>query len=604
MNISQQIEAVYQRALLLRQQATAMPVQEDLIEETLKELYFVLEELQTADEELHRQNQLLIATRYKVEVEKQRYRTLFEFAPDAYLVTDLQGKIRRVNQAAATLLGQAKEYLKNKPLIVYIENDDRRQFQQRLTEPNLQQNWELTLKQQQAELTDSAPIIVEVATTALTESLSGETMILWSLRDITQRKQMEQQLQAAHDDLEQRVAVRTTELAEANARLQQEIDERNQIEQTVRDQAALIDIATDAIFVQDQQCRIVFWSQGAEKLYGWNADEILGQESSVLLSPKSAPTDSGASQDRDLNTLDNLSSQPGDNWQGEVNHQTKAGKPITVFSRQTQICNEAGDPEKILIVNTDITAKKQLEAQFFQAQRLESLGTVASSIAHDLNNILAPILVVPELLLNHLSGVDDTSRSLIETLALATQRGVVLSKQILAFAGQHPVEPTALNLTNLIQEVQQFLHHTVPKTIAIQVEIPKDLQMVFVDETLLHQVLINLCINARDAMPDGGTLIISAQNFQVNQANRQIHLNAHEGSYVVITIADTGIGIAPDLIDQIFDPFFTTKSAEQGTGLGLSTAAKIIKDCNGFICVSSQIGMGSQFQVYLPANQA
>lgn len=601
MNISQQIDAVYQRALLLRQQATAMPVQEDLLEEALKELYFVLEELQTADEELRHQNQLLIATRYKVEVEKQRYRTLFEFAPDGYLVTDPKGKIHHVNQAAAMLFGRSKESLVDKPLIVLIAKADRSQFQQRLTYPDLQQNWQVNLKRQQAKPTDPVPITVEIATTCFKESLSGETMILWVLRDITERKQMEQLLQASHDDLENRVAARTAELAETNIQLQREINERNQIEQTVRDQAALIDIATDAIFVQDQQCRIVFWSRGAEKLYGWSTDEIIGQDSTILLKSTSATTDLGARQDSNLNDLDNLNSKQVDNWQAEVNHQTKAGQPITVFSRQTWMRNETGEPEKILVVNTDITAKKQLEAQFFQAQRLDSLGIVASGIVHDLNNILSPILAVPEILLNHLPDIDDTSRRLIKTLALATQRGVALSKQILAFAGQHPVEPTVLQVTDLIQEVQQFLQHTIPGTIVIQVEIPEDLQQVLADETLLHQVLINLCINARDAMPEGGTLTISAQNFQIDQANYHIHLNAHEGFYVVVTIADTGFGMAPDLIDHIFDPFFTTKSAGQGTGLGLSTAAKIIKDCGGFICVSSKIGIGSQFQVYLPA---
>ncbi|MEO0535728.1 MAG: PAS domain-containing protein [Cyanobacteria bacterium P01_A01_bin.123] len=186
MSISQQIEAVYQRALLLRQRATTVPLQKELLEAALKELYFVLEELQTADEELHQQNQELAATRHEVDLERQRYRTLFELAPDSYLVTDKTGKIHHANRAAAALFSIPQESLVGKPLMVWIDKPNRLQFQQRLMDPNPTQNWQVTLTPRQAE-----PVTVAIATTHLKDPRSKVITILWSLRDVTQRQSMQ-----------------------------------------------------------------------------------------------------------------------------------------------------------------------------------------------------------------------------------------------------------------------------------------------------------------------------------------------------------------------------------------------------------------------------
>ena len=587
MGISQQIEVVYKRALELRKQATTRPFQPDLLEQALKELYFVLEELRTSDEDLHQQNQALMATRHEVELERQRYYTLFELAPDGYLVTDHQGKIYHANRAAAALFDLPQDDLVGQPLVVLIAESGRSQLQQRLTNPDPHPPWEVSLNRRQGD-----PLTVAIVTTYLKDPRHQSITILWSLRDITHRQQIEQQLQIAHNHLEQRVAERTAELAEANARLRQEIDERHQIEQTVRDQAALIDIATDAIFVQDQTGQIQFWSRGAECLYGWTATEALGQTADDLLAVTPASPALA------------ISRADGKSWQGEVIHQTKVGQPITVLSRQTQVPKAVGFPNATLVVNTDITEKKQLEEQFFQSQRLESLGTIASSITHDLNNILSPLLVIPQILLKRLPDIDPPTQAMIETLISSAKRGVALVQQILAFAGKLQAEPTQLPMTALLQEIQQFVNHTFPKAITLQVEIAPDLNPVWADGTLIYQVFMNLCINARDAMPNGGTLSISTQNLQIDSVNQGQFLEAQVGPHVLITIADTGLGIAPDLIDQIFDPFFTTKPAGQGTGLGLSTAAKIVKDCGGFIRVARKVDGGSQFQVYLPASHA
>jgi two-component system cell cycle sensor histidine kinase/response regulator CckA len=585
MSISHQIEAVYQRALQIREQATALYPEPDLLEDALKELYNVLEELRTADEELHEQNQTLRETRHQVEVERHRYRTLFELAPDGYLVTDRQGKIHYANRAAATLFGCDPDALMGKPLVVLIEPGDQPRFQQQLLRISPASDWYLSLKRLKAD-----PVVAAVRTTYLGDPQREAATILWSLRDVTERQRLEQQLQAAHDQLEQQVAERTAELARANAQLRQEIDQNRQAEQTIRHQAALIDIATDAIYVQDGDHRIIFWSQGATKLYGWTEAEAVGQNAALLLTD-SAP-------DTTLATL--MAEADSGSWQGEMMHRTKAGNQVFVLSRQTQMPQDDELAASTLVVNTDITEKKQLQAEFFQAQRMESLGTLARGIAHDFNNLLSPVRIVPQMLLKRLPNLDANSRDLVQMLLTVAERGMALSRQILTFAGRYEVSATTLDVPGLIQEVQSLLQHTLPKTIALQVDVAPDLALIWSDKTLIHQVLMNLCVNAQQAMANGGTLSIAAQNTQVKQPPDDSPGAPRAGAYVVVTVADTGTGIAPEVIDRIFDPFFTTKPPGQGTGLGLSTVARIVKDCGGFVRVASEVGVGSTFQVYLP----
>jgi two-component system cell cycle sensor histidine kinase/response regulator CckA len=585
MSITHQIEAVYQRALQIRDRATALYPEPDLLADALKELYNVLEELRTADEELHEQNETLRETRHQVEVERHRYRTLFELAPDGYLVTDRQGKINYANRAAADLFGCAQETLVGKPLVVLIEPGDQLRFQQQLLRPGPASDWHISLKRLKAD-----PVIAAVRTTYLGDPYRKGSTILWSLRDVTERQRLEQQLQAAHDQLEQQVAERTAELARVNAQLRQEIDQNRQAEQTIRHQAALIDIATDAIYVQDADNRITFWSRGATKLYGWTEAEALGQDATLLLT--------GSAPDTTLATL--MAEADAGGWQGEMMHQTRSGQRVTVLSRQTQMPQDDELAASTLVVNTDITEKKQLQAEFFQAQRMESLGTLARGIAHDFNNLLSPLRIIPQMLLKQLPNLDASTRELVQNLETVAKRGMALSKQILTFAGRYEVSATTLDVPDLIQEVQSLLQHTLPKTIVLQVDVAPGLAPIWTDKTLIHQVLMNLCVNAQQAMPSGGTLSIAAKNTQVKQPPEDSPGAPRAGTYVVVTVADTGTGISPEVIDRIFDPFFTTKPPGQGTGMGLSTVARIVKDCGGFVRVASEVGVGSTFQVYLP----
>jgi two-component system, cell cycle sensor histidine kinase and response regulator CckA len=366
--------------------------------------------------------------------------------------------------------------------------------------------------------------------------------------------------------------------------------ERKRTEQKIREQAALLDIATDAILVRDVQNQILFWNKGAERLYGWTVDEALGKTVGLLFQDGLAQVQLAQQQ----LMIDN-------EWQGELNQITKAGQNITVESRWTLVRDDDGKPKFILVVNTDVTAKKQLEAQFFRAQRMESIGTLASGIAHDLNNILTPVLTTAQLLQMKPGNLDERSLHMLKILETNARRGAEIIKQVLSFARGVEGNDTVLQTKHLIREIQQIIQETFPKSIEVEVDVPQELWTVIGNATQLHQVLMNLCVNARDAMPEGGLLSITAENLTLDRNYTRTNLEAKEGKFIAITVQDNGVGIAPELLDRIFEPFFTSKDVGKGTGLGLSTALGIIKSHRGFITVSSTPGQGTQFKMFLPA---
>ncbi|WP_414548277.1 PAS domain S-box protein [Anabaena sp. CCY 0017] len=373
--------------------------------------------------------------------------------------------------------------------------------------------------------------------------------------------------------------------------MQAALDERKQAEEKIGEQAALLNIATDAILVRDFDSKILFWNHGAERMYGWQAEEALGKDPLQLCCQNKSPQLQAA-----LKTV-----MASGSWQGELCKRTKSGKEIVVASRWTLMYNAAGQPKSILCVSTDITEKKQLEEQFFRAQRLESLGTLAGGIAHDLNNILTPILAASQLLQVRFSQDKEHYHHLLAIIENNSKRGAGLVKQVLSFARGFKGERTIVQLKHLIAEITQIAKQTFPKSLEFAIAIPEDLWAVSGDATQLHQVLMNLVVNARDAMPDGGKVSISTKNIFIDEAYARMNLDAKVGHYVVMTVTDTGMGIPPEILDKIFDPFFTTKEVGKGTGLGLSTVLGIVKSHGGFMNVSSTVEQGSKFEMFLPA---
>ncbi len=286
-------------------------------------------------------------------------------------------------------------------------------------------------------------------------------------------------------------------------------------------------------------------------------------------------------------------------WQGELPQCAKDGRELVVEGRWKLMVDDAGQPRSILVVNTDITEKKRLEARFLRAQRMESIGTLAGGIAHDLNNILSPVMMALQLL--ELKYPREDTRQMLEVMRTNVERGAEMVKQILSFARGVSGERVALNPAHIIKDVVKMMVDTFEKSIEVNYQIPNDLWMISGDATQLHQVLMNLCVNARDAMPDGGRITIEAENRLFGESYAQMIPECSPGPYVFIAVTDTGTGIPSSLIDHIFDPFFTTKEVGRGTGLGLATALGIIKSHRGFINVYSEEGRGTKFKIYLPA---
>ena len=247
----------------------------------------------------------------------------------------------------------------------------------------------------------------------------------------------------------------------------------------------------------------------------------------------------------------------------------------------------------------DLTERKKLEQQFLRAQRMESIGTLAGGIAHDLNNVLGPILMSLSML--ELRFPDPASRNLLSIVSTSAQRGADMVRQVLSFARGVEGRRMELTVRHLVQDIVKIANDTFLKHIQIRTNLPDDLWTVLADPTQLHQVLLNLCVNARDAMPDRGTLTISALNIQMDTHYAGLDLAAKPGPYILLQIEDTGTGIPPEVIEKIFDPFFTTKEVGKGTGLGLSTSLAIVQSHGGFIRAYSEPGKGTTFKVYLPA---
>ena len=364
--------------------------------------------------------------------------------------------------------------------------------------------------------------------------------------------------------------------------------ERQETDARLREQATLLDKARDAILVRDLNHNILYWNQSAERFYGWRADEALGRSVRDLLYHNPAPFD--AACEKLMATGE---------WTGELEQVTKAGAMVTISGHWSLVRDEEGNPHSVLAINSDITERKKVEAQHMRAQRMESIGTLAGGIAHDLNNMLAPIMMSIELL--KMNERDPQRIELLTTIEGSAKRGADMVRQVLSFARGVEGRQMDVRVGLLIGEIKKIAEDTFLKSIEVRTKVPPDLWLVQGDPTQLHQVLLNLCVNARDAMPNGGTLTLSACNLMLDEQYAGTNIEAKPGPHVAIHVEDTGTGIPPEVLERIFEPFFTTKEVGRGTGLGLSASTAIIKSHGGFIRVYSEVGMGSRFQIYLPA---
>jgi PAS domain S-box-containing protein len=356
----------------------------------------------------------------------------------------------------------------------------------------------------------------------------------------------------------------------------------------ILDQLALIDQARDAIVVRGMDDCVQFWNRGAERLYGWTAAEARGQPLDTLLHSDPAK----------FRQATEMVLSEGD-WIGEVTHQHRDGHAVTVDDHWTLLRDVAGQPKSILAIKTDITKRLSVEAQLRQSQRLEAVGQLTGGVAHDFNNLLTVILGNAEVLTEKLGSNPDL-RNLAEMILSAALRGAELTGRLLAFARRQALDPKAVDANKLLVGMHDLLQRTLTENIEIRVVQGAYIWPALIDPGQLEDAILNLCLNARDAMPDGGRLTIETSNVHIDQDHAGQYADVEPGQYVLITVTDTGSGIAPKDLNQVFDPFFTTKEFGKGTGLGLSMVYGFVKQSRGHVKIYSEVGHGTAVKMYLP----
>ncbi len=360
----------------------------------------------------------------------------------------------------------------------------------------------------------------------------------------------------------------------------------------MREQAAILNQIRDAVQIRDIDGQITYWNQGTELVYGWSAEEAIGKYPSELMVSQQLPEHAAATE----------SLLQHGSWIGEIAQLTKDGREILVEQRRTLLHDASGKANGQLIICFDVSERQRQELSERRRQRLESLGTLAGGVAHDLNNVLTPITMASTML--ELEQPSEMRVKLANTIRASAERGAEMIRQLLAFAGGgKQLERQTVSIFDIVEEVRGLLAHTLPKSIRVSIDLSPKTHVIRGDATELTQVLINLAVNARDAMPDGGELSIAAQNRTLDKSTTIGATHLPAGRYLELSISDTGEGVPVQIAENVFDPFFTTKGQGKGTGLGLATCLGIVHSHGGSLSLSSQPGQGATFTILLPAEE-
>jgi PAS domain S-box-containing protein len=370
-----------------------------------------------------------------------------------------------------------------------------------------------------------------------------------------------------------------------------DISERKRSEAKVRQLTLAIQQASTSVMITDVNGTIEYVNEASVRTSGYSINELIGQKPSIL-----------KSDEMPHEHFDNLwrTIGSGKEWTGEFHNRRKDGTLYWESVVIAPVKDDSGKTINYIAVKDDITERKEMQTQLFRSQRMESIGTLAGGIAHDLNNILGPILLSVQILKRKVK--DDALQNLIATIEASSLRGKDIISQVLGFARGADSKPVLMQMRHILNEVKNIIEQTFPRNIEIQCYAPKDLWTINADPTQIHQVLMNLCVNARDAMPHGGKLTVNAKNATMGPGTMLRHPEAIDDRYLVIEVRDSGAGIPQDIQQKIFDPFFTTKELGKGTGLGLSTVYSIVKQHLGFIQMDSVPGEGTSFLVYIPVS--
>jgi len=373
--------------------------------------------------------------------------------------------------------------------------------------------------------------------------------------------------------------------------LARDITERMRAEAELRLQSAALEAAANPIAITDHSGTIIWVNAAFTKCTGYGAGEAIGKNPRELVK-------SGIHNQAFYKHLwDTVLA--GNVWHGEMTNRRKDGSLYPEDQTITPVKDDHGKVTHFIAIKRDLTEEKQLQAQFLQAQKMESVGRLAGGIAHDFNNLLTIINGRAELASMTLSE-GDPLRTDLQDIHRAGERAASLTRQLLAFSRKQIIAPGVLNLNTLVVDMQKMLQRLIREDIDVVIAPVKDLGSVRADPGQIDQMILNLAVNARDAMPSGGTLTITTQDVELDEAFTARHPSVVPGPHVMLAVSDTGVGMDEATRTRIFEPFFTTKEPGKGTGLGLSTVYGIVKQSGGSICVYSELGKGTTFKIYLP----
>jgi two-component system cell cycle sensor histidine kinase/response regulator CckA len=484
---------------------------------------------------------------------EEKFRSLLENALDIITVVDEQGVIRYASPSTERILGYRPEEIEGQPIAGLVSEHDilpalaayRASTETGAATPPVEVR---------VRCKDGEWRVIEAMGRPLLDDpvISG---IVINSRDVTDRKHAEQRLR----DLNQQLR-------------------------------AVIDASPLAIFLLDLEGRVQSWNKAAEAIFGWTEQEVLGERLPIFPPGAEAEFESRLEMAKRGGTLS----------QAEARRRRKDGALIDVNAWTALLRDDAGQVESIVGMLADITERKRLEEQFRHSQKMEAVGRLAGGVAHDFNNLLTVIAGYTQLAMNRIADQAQACAELRESLA-AAEKAASLTKQLLAFSRRQVVEPTIVDLNALVQDMHRMLARVIGEDIELQVRLSPGVSAVRVDRGQIELVLLNLAVNARDAMPNGGVLTIETQNVHLGSQGARNRIMEMTGDCVMLAVSDTGIGIDPDVRSHIFEPFFTTKPEGKGTGLGLSTSYGIIRQHGGDIWVYSEPNIGTTFKVYLPA---
>ena len=523
---------------------------------------------------------------------EERFRNFVEVSPVGVFYTDAQGHRLYVNQRWCEITGLTAKQAREGEWVQALHPEDRDLIVSGL-ERAMSQGSRFHSEHRYRNPRSGNVWVIGQAAPLLTYDgkIAG---YVGTLTDITERKKMEEEVRRYQQDLEQRVQERTAQLSQANAVLREHMQENQRTLEALREsqqRLSLYIMQTPMAAIEwGHDLQVIEWNLAAEKVFGYTRAEALGRNLSFIVAD-------GTREHLNKVASDLFARRGGTRSINE--NITKEGKVILCEWYSTPLVDSSGQVVGLASLANDITEHRSLEQQFRQAQKMEAVGQLAGGIAHDFNNFLSAILGYSEIVLDAMAP-DDPQCKRLEHIQKAGRRAAALVRQLLAFSRKQVLALRVMNLNVILQDMDQLLCHLIGENIQLQRHADPSLGQVKVDPGQIEQVIMNLAVNARDAMPQGGQLTLEAANVTLDEEYCRGHVAGAPGEYVVLTISDTGTGMDKATQEHIFEPFYTTKGPGKGTGLGLSTAYGIVKQSGGCIWVYSEPGKGTTFKIYLP----